>query len=169
MTDEERIIKAQKGDYESFEAVVLKLKDKAYHIAYSYLRDEADSMDAVCDAVEKALTNLKQLKEPKYFSTWFIRIVINECKTQMRKRRSIIRLADALYDQGARTTANDEAMDLEQTLAALPPLERLLVKMKYVFGYSFEEIAEVTELPTNTVKSKVYATLRQMRIKMEVR
>jgi RNA polymerase sigma-70 factor (ECF subfamily) len=70
MTDEERIRKAQRGDYESFEAVASKLKDKAYHIAYSYLRDEADSMDAVCDAVEKALTNLKQLKEPKSFSIW---------------------------------------------------------------------------------------------------
>lgn len=169
MSDEELIRRAQKGDYESYQAVVLKLKDKAYHIAFSYLQNESNSMDAVSDAVVKAMLHLKKLKEPKFFSTWFIRIVINECKIQLRKQKNAIKNADSLYHTALPVSFHDEVMDLEHTLARLPAMERLLVKMKYYLGYSFEEIAEATELPLGTVKSKVYATLRHLRVKLEVK
>lgn len=169
MSDEELIIMAQRGDYESFEAAVMKLKDRAYKIAYSYLGDPTNSMDAVCDAVEKALINIRKLKEPKFFSTWFIRIVINECKAQLKKRRDTIQLAESLFEDRTGTPTKDEVLDLEQTLESLPPMERLLVKMKYYLGYSFEEIADVTEMPLGTVKSKIYGTLRKLRVQLEVR
>jgi RNA polymerase sigma-70 factor (ECF subfamily) len=166
---EELIRRAQKGDFESFETVIFKYKDKAYHIAFSYLRDEADSLDAVSDAVEKALLNVKKLKEPKYFSTWFIRIVINECKNQLRKQSRTLKLANSFYSDTSNGPPSVEHMDLEHTLAAMPAMERLLIQMKYYLGYSFEEIAEATEMPLGTVKSTVYATLRRLRIQLEVK
>ncbi|KIL35773.1 RNA polymerase subunit sigma-24 [Cohnella kolymensis] len=168
MSDEELIRKAQKGDFHSFEVVVMKLKDRAYRIAYSYLRNESNSMDAVSDAVVKALLNIKKLREPKFFSTWFMRIVINESKIQLRKRQTTIDIADSLYIPGTKDTSA-EVMDLEQTLSNLPPIERLIIQMKYYLGYSFEEIADMTEMPLGTVKTKLYTTLRQLRVKLEVK
>ncbi|MGG4035911.1 sigma factor-like helix-turn-helix DNA-binding protein [Paenibacillus cisolokensis] len=95
--------------------------------------------------------------------------MINECKIQLRKQKNAIKNANSLYHTDLPVTFHDEVMDLEHTLARLPAMERLLVKMRYYLGYSFEEIAEATELPLGTVKSKVYATLRHLRVKLEVK
>lgn len=82
--DELIVKRAVAGDKESFSNAVMELKDRAYKIAYCCLHNEHDSMDTVCDAVEKAYRNIKKLREPKFFSTWFIRIMINECKSHTR-------------------------------------------------------------------------------------
>src|SRR5665647_3568676 len=83
--DEMLIKKAQKGDKDSFAKAILVIHEQAYVIAFSYLHSEQDSVDAVANAVEKCLRNIKALRETRYFKTWFIRCVINECKMSLRK------------------------------------------------------------------------------------
>lgn len=110
--DELLIRKAQKGDKDSFTKAVMEFKDQAYRITYCYLHDEEDSMDAVCDAVEKSLVNIKKLNDPKLFKTWFIRIVINECKMQMSKKKTVISLADSLSN--SMSAATSDSLDKKQ-------------------------------------------------------
>ena len=100
--DELLIRKAKRGDPDSFDQLIQQVRDQAYRVAYCYLHNEYDSMDAVCDGVEKAFRNLKKLKEPKYFRTWFIRIVINECKLQLRAKEKVTEMADSIYTDEAR-------------------------------------------------------------------
>lgn len=165
------IKKAKKGEKESFAQAVMLVKDDAYKIAYCYLHNEEDSMDTVCNAVEKALVNLKKLREPKFFKTWFIRIVINEAKMQLRQRDKVISMADRLYLEGNydESIRMAENIDLESLLGELNSLDRLLIYMKYYMGYTLDEIAESVNLPTGTVKTKIYSNLKQMKTKLEVR
>ncbi|SCY97170.1 sigma-70 family RNA polymerase sigma factor [Alkaliphilus peptidifermentans] len=168
--EEGLIIKAQKGDKDSFSKAVLSLKDEAYRIAYCYLHNKEDSMDAVADAVEKALLNISKLKNDKYFKTWFIRIVINECKIQLRQKQKIISMADDLYKYDDLSKTNrEEKIDLERSLTILDPSDRILIYMKYYMGYTLEEVAETMNLPTGTVKTRIYGNLKLLRNKLEVR
>ena len=165
--DELLVRKSIKGDRESFGQIVAMVRDQAYRVAYCYLRNEEDSMDAVCDAVEKAFCNLKKLKEPKYFKTWFIRIIINECKLQLRNRKKVEYLADDIFIQ-ADISNKEENPDLNKVLDQLPALDRLLIYMKYYMGYTLEEIAAATDMPTGTVKTRIYGNLKVLKSRLEV-
>lgn len=165
MEMEQLIVKAQKGDWESFSRAVFSVKDQAYRIAYCYLNDENDSMDVVCDAMEKAYRKIRSLRQPQFFSTWFIRIVINECKTHLKKRKQVHVSIEALSTS---TQQSEEMMDLKMALQSLTPIERVIVQMKYFFGYTFPEIAEAVEMPEGTVKTKLYQTLKLLKSKLEL-
>jgi RNA polymerase sigma-70 factor, ECF subfamily len=162
------IEKAKKGDGESFAQAVMQVKDKAYRVAYSYLNDQESSMDAVCDAVEKAFLHLETLRDNRYFSSWFIRIVINECKAQLQKRQRALTLSQQLSGEPEHETpAREEVMDVQALLNQLAPLDRLLISLKFFDGYTLDEIAELTQLPVGTVKTKIYGNLKRLKRSLE--
>lgn len=154
--------RAQQGDADAFTEAVLALKDQAYTIAYCYLHNEQDSMDVVCNAVEKAFKNIKKLNDPQFFKTWFIRIVINECKLHLKRERKWHLLErDALQEMPV--SKWDTQLDLDQLLNQLNPLDRSMIYMKFYMGYTLDEIAVFTELPLSTVKNRIYGNLRSLR------
>ena len=61
-----------------------------YHVAMSILRNEADSADAVQEALLKAFEKLDTLNEEKYFRTWLTRILIHECYQIQRKKKRLV-------------------------------------------------------------------------------
>lgn len=165
------VIDARKGDKESFLRIIMELKDNSYKIAFCYLGNKDDSMDAMCSAVRKAFQKIKNLKQPEYFSTWFIRIVINECKLILRQNKKLVYFDDIEYSGYSDETddikdefkACDMKIDIKQLLEKLKPLDRLIIYMKYYLNFTFEEIATMLEIPEGTVKSKVYANLKYMK------
>lgn len=165
--DELLIRKAIKGDQESYGQLISQVKDEAYRVAYCYLRNEEDSMDAVCDAVEKSFCNLKKLKEPKFFKTWFIRITINQCKILLRKKKRVEYFADEICIQ-PEISCKEEILDLNKALAQLQIIDRLLIYMKYYMGYTLEEISEATNIPSGTVKTRIYGNLKILKSSLEV-
>ena len=76
---EERILiqRAAEGDTESFEALILSCKDKAYGIALRYLKNEEDAMDAVQESFIKIYKGLPNFNFESRFDTWVYRIVTN--------------------------------------------------------------------------------------------
>ena len=61
-----------------------------YHISKSILKNDSDCGDAVQETILKAYEKLPTLKKEKYFRTWITRILINECKGILRKRKNVI-------------------------------------------------------------------------------
>ncbi len=149
-------------DKEDFAKKVTSVKEQAYRIAYCYLYDEQDSIDAVCEAVEKAFRNIKKIKDPDLFKTWFIRIVINECKMLLRKRRKTLFIIDKFYEQHYFIDI-DEKIDLDTILKRMNTNDRALLFMKYYLGYTFEEIADIAHLPVGTVKTRIYGNMKVLR------
>ncbi|MDZ5472182.1 sigma-70 family RNA polymerase sigma factor [Bacillus sp. 31A1R] len=165
--EEAKLVKlARKGDHESFGQLMMLLKDQAYRIAYCYLHNEHDSMDAVCNAMEKAFTKLNQLREPKYFKTWFLKIVINESNQILRSRQQVVELDVKQFENLPSKATPEKNEDLEELLNSVEPTERSMIYMKYYLGYSLEEISRVTDTPLSTVKTKIYRNLKQLREKL---
>lgn len=88
--DEKLIKKAIRGNFNAYSILVHSLKDEGYKLAYTILKNEHDSMDAYLQAVEKGLKNITNIKEAKYFKTWFLKIVINEAKNIITKNRKVM-------------------------------------------------------------------------------
>lgn len=162
--DEKLVKKAIKGNFNAYSILVNKLKSDGYKIAYTILKNEEDSIDAYLQAVEKGLNNIKNLKETKYFKTWFLRIVINEAKNIINKNSKVTYLEEINKDENEKNSLDKESkLDLEIALLKVEPQTREMIRLKYYMGYKLDEIADILQVPVGTVKGKMYNALKTMR------
>jgi RNA polymerase sigma-70 factor (ECF subfamily) len=89
-TDDLDLVHASKnGDVAAFEQLVKRYDRKLLRIAQSVTRNMEDSQDAVQEAFLKAYQNLAEFREDSQFSTWLIRITVNQSLMKLRKQRTI--------------------------------------------------------------------------------
>ncbi|SHH64188.1 RNA polymerase sigma-70 factor, ECF subfamily [Anaerosphaera aminiphila DSM 21120] len=151
---------------EIFRELMLNREDKLYRIAFSYMKNEADSLDVVQDTLLKALLKFDLLEDYTYFDTWVIRILINTCKDHLRKKREYISYEDEIEVESIETE-KEETMDLINLLDKLPADERELLYCRYFEDLRVREIAEKLSLKEGTVKSKLSRILSKLRKKVK--
>jgi RNA polymerase sigma-70 factor (ECF subfamily) len=81
------------GDVGAFEELVKRYDRKLFRIAQSVTHNVEDSQDAVQEALLKAFQNLDQFREESQFSTWLVRITVNESLRKLRKGRAMREVA----------------------------------------------------------------------------
>lgn len=118
---------------------------RLYRVARTLLNCDADCEDAVQEALLRAWARLDGLREERFFETWLIRILINECRRLMRRRPNALELSEEIR-------AEEPSGELMEALRALPPKHRIAMELHYVEGYSVRETAELLRLPEGTVK-----------------
>ena len=89
-SDDLDLVHASKnGDVGAFEQLVKRYDRKLLRIAQSVTHNTEDSQDAVQEAFLKAFQNLSQFREESQFSTWLIRITLNQSLMKLRKQRAV--------------------------------------------------------------------------------
>ena len=96
MTLEELICRARAGDGEAFTVLMESQKQTLYKVARSYLRSDADAADAIGDTVLSCWEKLSTLRQPEYFRTWLVRILVRKCQDILRQRGRVVPLEEAL-------------------------------------------------------------------------
>ncbi|MDV3309332.1 MAG: sigma-70 family RNA polymerase sigma factor, partial [Cyclobacteriaceae bacterium] len=91
------------GEKELFEILLRRYNQTLYRVIRGYLRDEADVEDAMQDTYLKAYDKLEQFQGKAAFSTWLIRIGINEALLRLRKLRRVRALVSQEADVDAKT------------------------------------------------------------------
>ena len=124
-----------------------------YHISKSILKNDSDCGDAVQETLLKAYEKLPMLKEEKFFRTWITRILINECKGILRRRKKVVPYED--YMDNERTFEENRYHHLYMAIMELPEDLRILVTLYYIEGFSQKEISEILEIPEGTIKSRL--------------
>lgn len=150
-------------DNQEFQDRVRACERRLYATAYLLLHVTADCEDAVQEAVLRAWQRLPGLQNPQFFETWLTRIVINECKSQLRcrSRRGETELSPRL---AAPVSPEPE---LHAALTALKWKYRVVLTLKYIDGYTIEEIARILTLPRGTVASRLDHAKRLLRTQMK--
>lgn len=147
---------------EFFIGKIAEHRRKLYGIAFSYLHNEADALEAIQEASCKAWIKRKSLKDDALFLPWMIRILINCCMDELRKRKRVIVSDKAGEDRGAEMVSSNR-IDLERALAKLNAKHRHVVILKYYHDMTLTEIARVLNKPEGTVKTWLHKALKQMR------
>lgn len=180
MEQDEWASAAGKGDHEALISRIAMDKDKMYGIAYSYLRSEADALDAIQETVCRVWMKRKSLRDPKYFSTWMIRILIRVCLDAKKKqRREIPFMHDHAANQvdywavqgevaGHTQGRTAERLDMAMLVQSLRPELRMVVTLKYYRDMTVADIAELMEKPEGTIKTWLHKALTQLRRDMEL-
>lgn len=136
-----------------------------YRIAYSYVHNEEDAQDIVQESAYKAIYHAKKLKKAEFVKTWICRIVINESISFLRrqKREQVSLIAEQIASNSEQT----DMTDLRKALEQLKPEERTIIILRYFEEMKLEEIAAVCKESVSTVKSRLYRTLKKLRLDLE--
>lgn len=172
-TKEEQLLlqRAKEGDTDSFEALILGCQSRAYHIAYRYLSNEEDALDAVQESFIKIFRYLNKFQGKCRFDTWVHRIVVNTCNDMLRKNSSR-KILDSLYKVEDEKETLMEIPDsshspevvfekderMRQIIHALDQLNqehRIILLLRDMEGFSYEEISEILDCSIGTVKSRI--------------
>lgn len=145
--------KAQKHDDQAFVELMELEKQNMYKVARSYLHSQEDVADAIQETIITCYEKINSLREPKYFKTWLIRILINKCK-DMLKRGSRESLLEVFPEQ------EDECMALQncefdELINQLDDKYKMVILLYHLEGFKVREIAEILELDENTVKTRL--------------
>jgi RNA polymerase sigma-70 factor (TIGR02954 family) len=155
---------AQRGDDEAFFRLISSDKERLYRIAFAYLKNEADSLEALQELACRAYSKLGKLKEPRYFSTWLIRILIHYCIDEQKRRRKQISTAFQepafVLDPHA---SLDDRLGLEYAIEKLEPRFQHVIILKYYQDMTLTEIARLLDKPEGTVKTWLNKALTQLR------
>ena len=148
---------------EEFTVRIEAMQGTLYGMARTYLPIPADCADAVQEAVFSAWRNLASLRNERYFESWVVRILINECKNILRKtKRTVLvaEMADAAAPEGA-----DPAV--YEAVYSLHVRYRAPFVLYHVEGYSVKEISGILHLPQGTVTSRLQRARRILKNMLE--
>jgi RNA polymerase sigma-70 factor (ECF subfamily) len=141
----------------------------AYRLARAILLDDGEAEDAVQEAAISAWRRHGSLREPAKFDAWFDRILVNQCRDQLRKRRRAVQVAPppvGFEPAGAPPDTGADA-DLDRAIAALDLDHRVVVVMRYWQDRTVDDIADRLGIPAGTVKSRLHHALKHLRTAME--
>lgn len=148
----ELVKQAQHGNAEAYGKLIHLYQDSFYRVARSRLNNDEDAADAIQDALLSGWEKRKTLKEPKYFKTWMIRILINKCNEIARKTPR----TESLEQVPEPSIENTEShLIFQEMLLQLNEKNRLVMALYYGEDYSIREIAQILEISENAVKQRL--------------
>jgi RNA polymerase sigma-70 factor (ECF subfamily) len=141
----------------------------SFRLARAILLDDGEAEDAVQEASLTAWRKQTSLREAASFDAWFDRILVNQCRDQLRKRRRAVPIAAPTVSLDVATTAPDPGPDpeLDRALAALDVDHRIVVVMRFWQDRTVDDIAARVGIPSGTVKSRLHNALRSLRASLE--
>ena len=145
-----------------FENRLTPLRPRLYKTALLYLGGEDAALEAVDEAVYKALRGLKKLREEAYFETWLTRILINECKNELRHRKRFVPLDDIPEE-----SAEDyDRLPMRQAVEKLPVRLREIILLRFFMGLTLAETAKALEIPQGTAATRQRRALELLRLEL---
>jgi len=169
----EIIRRAQAGDREALTQLIVSQQHYVYSIAMSVLKNPDDAADLTQDAFIRLVRALPQYTGESRFTTWLYRLVVNLGRDELRKRGRQVPIAppadDADEQDPMASVADDDRWadpaqvldsqelrnEVRRALAQLDEHHRLVLTLYYFDDMKYTDIAEIMDLPLNTVKSHI--------------
>ncbi|MGD6844435.1 RNA polymerase sigma factor [Bacillus infantis] len=136
-------------------------KSKFYKIGWAYLKNHHDVEDVFHNTILKVHDHIDKLKQDRYFETWVTSIFINECRDLFRRNKR--RQQEAAIKENEAGQHPSDRLEVLDALEQVDEKFREPILLKYIQGFSQEEIAGILGLPLGTVKSRIYRGLLILR------
>jgi len=176
------IRQAQAGDLRAFEELVVIYQDKIVTLSYYLTGNQADAQDLAQEVLVQAYTKLRSFRREADLGTWLHRITVNLWSNMQRRQKfpNLLSLDDPVQTgegEFSRTVASDdpegdpeeafEGKELQesvrQALRSLSEEYRIVLVLREIEGYSYEEIAKITGCSLGTVKSRMNRARQALR------
>jgi len=161
--------RSQSGDREAFSALVRRHQHLVYNVSYRFMRDAAQAEDMAQEAFLKAYRLLNGFRGDCSFTTWMYRVTSSVCLTELsrRKRRGEVEMPHETGDNLATTRMAPEEADLKEQIRKcvtyLSDRYATIITLYYLNGSSYDEIAQVMDVPLGTLKTWMFRARKQLR------
>jgi RNA polymerase sigma-70 factor (ECF subfamily) len=170
LTDEEVVERVLAGETPLFEIVMRRYNQRLYRASRAILRDDTQAEDVVQDAYVRAYHHLPQFRSEAKFSTWLMRIALNEAlaRARLSKRYEdpnetkedigdrMDRFASAALDPEQQASNSEMRRLLELWIEALPAAYRTVFVLRDVEEMTTTETAEALEITEDNVKTRLH-------------
>ncbi|WP_416198320.1 MAG: RNA polymerase sigma-70 factor, ECF subfamily [Sporanaerobacter sp.] len=164
METELLIKKAKKGDKEALLQLVMAHEADYYKLAYVYMKNKDDALDAMQDMIVILYENMSKLKKEESFYSWSKTILVNLCKNKLKKNNKVIPLdeikAEAQYETYDKS---ENQIVLEKHLSKLSEKQQEVIRLKYFLDLDYKTISEILKIPIGTVKSRISIGIEKLR------
>ena len=177
-TDDHSLVqRARSGDERAFRLLVERYQKKVYAVALGMVKDREEAMDVVQEAFVKVHRSLDSFKADATFYTWLYRITVNVCIDVIRRRGAMRsdsvefdeRIAHDLSEANLGAVSSQLGSNPEKTvlqrelgekiqtaLEQIPEKHRAILLLRELDGLSYEELAQVLDIPKGTVMSRLF-------------
>ena len=149
------------GDADAFLELMEKNSLAMYKVARGILDNDEDAADAMQDTILTCFEKIHTLKNPEYFKTWMIRILINECNKIHRHYKNFSR-AEELPEVPGQDMSIAE-FEFKEMLGMLDESYRIILVLYYVEGFRIADIASILNMNENTVKTRLVRARVQLK------
>jgi RNA polymerase sigma-70 factor (ECF subfamily) len=164
--DTQLLHRARHGDSSAFHALVDRHAQRLYRLAVSLVGNAVDAEDVVQETFIGAFKGLKGFQGRSSVKTWLTRILVLQA-AQFRRSRSR-KKTEAMPDSVAAASKSAEAgMDIQAALAQLSAEHQQVLVLREFEQMSYEEIAEVLDVPRGTVESRLHRARNEMRERLK--
>lgn len=158
------------GDVEAYRVLVERYRRAYGRYAVALLRDPDAAADAVQEAFIRAYEGLASCREPDRFGAWFFRILQNQCRNALARRKETVDVGAVELPGRDRADGEMERSELgealEAALASLTVEQRDAFVMKHVEGRSYEEMAGLLGVGVDALKMRVHRARDALRQKL---
>jgi RNA polymerase sigma-70 factor (ECF subfamily) len=157
-SDSELIQHAQQGDPRAFELLVDRYAKTLFALAYSLLGNAADAEDALQETLIGAYRHVGKFEGRSSVKTWLTKILVRQVARvhRSRKNRRPVSIGEMEIERPDRAGIADGKMDVKQMLSVLSEEHREVMVLREIEGLSYEEMAEVLDVPRGTVESRLH-------------
>jgi RNA polymerase sigma-70 factor (ECF subfamily) len=176
LTDKELIEKVLSGDTNAFAAIIKNTEVLVAQIVFKMVENKEDRKDMAQEIYLKAYKNLPRFRFGSKLSTWIAQIAYNTCFDHVRKKKLV--LQDSFDDDDEEELQRNIVLSAEPNagffrkelwailkagIEKLSPVHKILITLYHNEEMSYEEIAQVTQLPEGTLKSYLFRARKALK------
>ena len=139
-----------------------------YRLAFHILKNKEDAEDALQETLYRAYSHLGQLKNPEYFKTWMVRILLNTAFEMQKKRKNNLEL-DEYKDVIGKSEDITTKIMLETVIREMDEKYQYVIFLYYYENYSVKEISEILNVSVMNVKQRLSRSRKILKEKLSER
>ena len=157
------------GDTQAFAVLAAQYQKRVYMLGLSFFENTEDCEDFVQDVMLKAYSALGTFRAEAPFVTWLMRIAYNTALNSVQKRQRYTSLAEGVEIQYKGDNPEDKHLNecvilsVREAVNNLPDNYRICIDLYFFYDLSYADIAAITELPLNTIKSHIFRAKKILR------
>lgn len=171
MNESELILNIQKGDSESFRRIFDLYERRAVKSAYLITRNQASAEDVVQEAFIKCYFEIRKLKNPECFKTWFYRLLVRTAWSYAEKEKKLVPVQNVYDEMNQQNVKSVEQQYLEseknsqlyEQIQKLDKKKQEVLLLYYYCDFSTKEIAKVVGCLEGTVKSRMHFARKELK------
>ncbi len=173
--DNELVRRVLAGEVEAYGELVSRHQARVFYLGLKFLRRNEDAEDFAQEVFIRAYEKLSSFQGSVPFAAWLYRIAYNLAvnKYHLKKRQlaavnTVEILPDSSFSPEHHLLAEELAEWVRKSLARIPEIYHVLIRMHFFEGLSYPEISKALEMPVNTIKSYIFRAKELIRQRLRI-